>query len=292
MRHSIQGFSSNIALPDLSKLEPLDGSNYRRWSQKLLILFEQLEVDYVLFHDVPYEKSENSQPPIAPLTTSITKKTNEEYDESKKRFDKDNKTVRGHLLNHVTNSLFDLFLIQKQAKAIWNTSENRYGGDDAGRKKYVVRKWLQFKMVDDKPMMDQVHEYKNLVANVLCEGMKMCEMLQANVLLEKFPPSWSDYRNQLKHKKKDLTLQELISHMRIEEANQLKAKQSFVSFISVKANLVESVGASKDGFKGKCKKFQKDGHQKKANQIKKGDGKIHKKTVACYVCGKPCHKAY
>ena len=56
-------------------------------------------------------------------------------------------------------------------------------------------------------VMDQVHEYENLVANVLCEGIKMCEMLQANVMLEKFPPSWSDYRNQLKHKKKDLTLQ-------------------------------------------------------------------------------------
>ena len=43
-------------------------------------------------------------------------------------------------------------------------------------------------MVDDKPVMDQAYEYENLVAYVLCEGMKMCEMLQANVLLEKFPP--------------------------------------------------------------------------------------------------------
>lgn len=56
----------------------------------------------------------------------------------------------------------------------------------------------------------------------------MCEILQANVLLEKFPPSWSDYRNQLKHKKRDLSLQELINHMKTEEANRLKDKQ--VSF--------------------------------------------------------------
>ena len=120
----------------------------------------------------------------------------------------------------------------------------------------------------------------------------MCEMLQENVMLEKFPPSWSDYRNQLKHKKKYLTLQELVSHMRTEDANRLKDKQSFVSSISVKANLVEFFGASKDRFKGNGKKFHKYGHQEKANQIKKGDEKIHKKTVACYVCGKPCHKAY
>ena len=53
----------------------------------------------------------------------------------------------------------------------------------------MVGKWLQFQMVDNKHVMDQVHEYENLVDDVLCEGMKMCEMLQVNMLLEKFPPS-------------------------------------------------------------------------------------------------------
>ena len=89
----------------------------------------------------------------------------------------------------MTNALFDIFVKQKNAKTIWDTLETRYGADDAGRKKYVVGKWMQFQMVDDKPIMDQIHEYENLVADVLSEGMKMCDVLQANVLLEKFPPS-------------------------------------------------------------------------------------------------------
>jgi len=38
-------------------------------------------------------------------------------------------------------------------------------------------------MVDDKPIMKQVHEYENLVADVLREGMKICDILQADVLL-------------------------------------------------------------------------------------------------------------
>ena len=61
-------------------------------------------------------------------------------------------------------------------------------------------------MVDNKPIMEQVHKYENLTGDVVNEDMNICEILQANVLLEKFPPSWSDYRNQLKHKKKNLTL--------------------------------------------------------------------------------------
>jgi len=103
--------------------------------------------------------------------------------------------------------------------------------------------------------MEQVHVYENLCTEVLNEGMKMCEILQENVLIEKFSPSWSDYRNHLKYKKKDLTLQELISHMRTEEASRLKDKLESLSLNSSKANLVESsMPFNRDRFKGKNKK--------------------------------------
>ncbi|KAA0042080.1 ty1-copia retrotransposon protein [Cucumis melo var. makuwa] len=194
--------TSNKILPDLSKLELLEGTNYRRWSQKLLIFFEQLEVDYVLTTNLP-----SSDPPTTTSTSSnpgssMGPSTTFDFaDQVKKdqvidpeKYAKDNKTVRGHLLNHMSDPMFDLFVVQKSAKDIWSTLESHHGTNV-------------------------------LLANVLSEGMKMCEILQANVLLEKFPPSWNHYRNHLKHKKKDLKLQELISHMRTEEANRLKDKK-------------------------------------------------------------------
>ncbi|XP_009629827.2 uncharacterized protein [Nicotiana tomentosiformis] len=125
----------------------------------------------------------------------------------------------------MANPLFDLFINYKFAKVIWDSLEKNIV-QMMREKKYVVGKWIKFQMVDDKPIMEQVHEYENLTADVLNEGMEMCEILQANVLLEKFSPSWSDYMNQLKHKKKNLTLQELISHMRTEEANRLKDEEA------------------------------------------------------------------
>ncbi|KAA0040494.1 ty1-copia retrotransposon protein [Cucumis melo var. makuwa] len=54
-----------IKAMNLSKLEPLDGTNYRRWSQKLLIFFEQLEVDNVLTTNLP-----TSDPPTTTSTSS------------------------------------------------------------------------------------------------------------------------------------------------------------------------------------------------------------------------------
>ncbi|XP_070045426.1 uncharacterized protein [Nicotiana tomentosiformis] len=113
-------------LPDLSKFEPLkDGNNYKCWSQKLLIFFEQLEVDYVLFNEPPADIIVDS-PNVA--TTVV------DDDNAKKKFEKDNKTVRGHLLNHMTNPLFDLFINYKSAKVIWDSLEKKYGGDDAEKR--------------------------------------------------------------------------------------------------------------------------------------------------------------
>ncbi|GAA0163188.1 hypothetical protein LIER_19114 [Lithospermum erythrorhizon] len=91
----------------------------------------------------------------------------------------------------------------------------------------------------------------------------------ANVLLEKFPSTWNDYRNRLKHKKKDMPLQELISHMRSEKANRLKDKLDYVSQISTNANLVEIGGPyNVNRFKAKGKVVQKKWQSKKPNQKK------------------------
>ena len=89
----------------------------------------------------------------------------------------------------MANPLFDLFLNYKYAKEIWDSLEKKYDVDDAGKKKYVVCQWIKLKMVDNKTIIEQVHKYENLTGDVLNEDMKICEIFQANVLLEKFTPS-------------------------------------------------------------------------------------------------------
>ncbi|GAA0184513.1 hypothetical protein LIER_31801 [Lithospermum erythrorhizon] len=113
--------------------------------------------------------------------------------------------------------------------------------------------------------------------------MKLDEIFLANVLLEKFLPSWSEYKNHLKHKKKDMPLRELISHMRIEEANLLKDKLDRVTpHNSTNANLVKIRAPSNvNRFKGKTKMKQQYWQFKKLNQNKfpKSDSKIKKHPV-------------
>ncbi|KAA0066116.1 ty1-copia retrotransposon protein [Cucumis melo var. makuwa] len=93
----------------------------------------------------------------------------------------------------------------------------------AGRKKYVVEKWLQFQITDDKPILEQIHEYENFVANFLSEGMKCVKYS-------------------------------------IDRSKQVKRKNEKAS--------------------------------QKKGQFKVVGGKVEKKKLICYVCGKEGHKSY
>ncbi|XP_070057462.1 uncharacterized protein [Nicotiana tomentosiformis] len=162
----------NKILPDLSKLELLEESNYKCWSHKFLIFFELLEVDYALFNEPPADVVADSSNAAATIVVD---------DATKKKFEKDNKTVRGHLLNHMTNPLFDLFINYKSAKVIWDCLEKKYGADDAGKRSMWLEsgssfRWLmisqswsrRFKQLCiNKELFHDYEESANALNNVL-----------------------------------------------------------------------------------------------------------------------------
>jgi len=65
-------------------------------------------------------------------------------EEIMKKFEKDNKTVMALLLKHMINPILDLFVTFRSTEIICEKLEVKYGADDAGGKKYLVAKWLQF----------------------------------------------------------------------------------------------------------------------------------------------------
>ena len=74
----------------------------------------------MLFSDSPSIQTDsfgNSFVPSAtPVTTPPTAHAKRVDGELKTKYEKDNKTAIGNLLNHMTNPLFDLFVSKKYAK--------------------------------------------------------------------------------------------------------------------------------------------------------------------------------
>ncbi|XP_015167796.1 uncharacterized protein [Solanum tuberosum] len=58
-------------------------------------------------------------------------------------------------------------------------------------------------------------------------------------MIEKLPPSWSDFKNYLKHKRKEIKLEDLVIRLKIEEDNKTAEKKSCKSSTIIGVNIVE-----------------------------------------------------
>ena len=79
--------------------------------------------------------------------------------------------------------------------------------------------------------------------------------------MEKLPPAWRDFKNYLKHKHKELKLEDLIVRLRIEEDNRKPEKRSSKNSYEANANVIEH---------SKGKTSTKDLKRKKTAQGYKG----------------------
>ncbi|GJS86926.1 zinc finger, CCHC-type containing protein [Tanacetum coccineum] len=104
------------------------------------------------------------------------------------KWDKDDYVCRGLILNGMSDSLFDIYQNVKSSKELWDSLEAKYMAEDASSKKFIQHK------------------------------INMDEAIQVSCIIDKLPPSWKDFKHTLKHKKEELTLVELDSHLHIEES--------------------------------------------------------------------------
>ena len=88
--------------------------------------------------------------------------------------------------------------------------------------------------------------------------MTLSEYFQVASIIEKFPPSWKDFKNYLKHKCKEIKFEELVVRLGIEENNRKAEKCTIDSTIDPKPNIVENRPQS-----NKKMKFSSEGSNKK-----------------------------
>ena len=72
-------------------------------------------------------------------------------------------------------------------------------------------------MVDDVPIMDQVHELQILVSRRWDLQVVILESLQVKAIISKLASTWNDYRKKLLHLGEEFTAEKLLRNLRIEE---------------------------------------------------------------------------
>ena len=103
-----------------------------------------------------------------------------------------------------------MYNVKSIAKELWESLDHKYKTEDAGTKKFVVGLFLDFKMMDSKTIISQVQDLQLILHDIYAEGMVLSESFQVAAIIEKLSLSWKEFKNYLKHKCKEMKLEELI----------------------------------------------------------------------------------
>ena len=108
--------------------------------------------------------------------------------------------------------------------------------------------------------------------------MNMDDSIVVSSIIEKLPPSWKVFKKSLKHKKEDLTLEELAIHLQLEEETRRQESKDEIGAHVSKVHVVEDKGNGKG----------KNSYNKKRNNKNQPKSDSKKKKGAC-CCSKPGH---
>ena len=67
-------------------------------------------------------------------------------------------------------------------------------------------------MVDSKTMVSQVQELQVILHETHAERMILSETFQVATIIEKLPPTWKDFKNYLKHKIKEMNIENIFDY--------------------------------------------------------------------------------
>ena len=85
-------------------------------------------------------------------------------------------------MNGLVDSLYNVYTNKKTTKKLWESLDRKYKTKDVVAKKFIVDRFLDFKIMDSKTVASQVQE------------------LQVAAIIEKLPLAWKDFENYLKYK--------------------------------------------------------------------------------------------
>ena len=120
---------------------------------------------------------------------------------------------RGYIFNALSDRLYDLYTVEPSAKAIWNALKFKYHAEEESTKKFLISKYFDYKFVDDKPILAQVHELQVIVNQLKAEKIELPGPFQVGAVIAKLPSSWKGYRKKILYDSKDITLEQIQKHL-------------------------------------------------------------------------------
>ncbi|XXG47919.1 hypothetical protein AAC387_Pa02g2483 [Persea americana] len=150
------------------KPEKFNGIDFKRWQQKMLFYLPTLNLAQFLHQDAPALKEDETN-----------KKVVDAVDALKHAYF----ICRNYIPNGVDNTLYNVYCLLKTAKELWDSLDNKYKTEDVGMKKFVVGRFLDYKMLDSKTVISQVQDLHIILHEIHVEGMSLSESFQVAAII-------------------------------------------------------------------------------------------------------------
>jgi len=273
--HGKQNGDASNSVVDVAPLEPVvpievirfDGKNFQFWAPQMELLLKQLKIDYVLDEPCPNPTLGKSAKAEDIAATKA----------AERRWLNDDLTCQRNILSHLSDPLYNLYANRKMsAKDLWEELKLVYLYEEFGTKRSQVKKYLEFQMVEEKAVIEQIRELNGIADSIAAAGIFIDDNFHVSAIISKLPPSWKDFCIKLM-REEYLPYRKLMERIQIEEEYRYGVKR-----------VVEysySMGGYHQAYKG--------GHRradyKPALGMCRNRPEIIARSVPCTVCGKRGH---
>jgi hypothetical protein len=201
--------------------------------------------------------------------------------DQEKEYDHVNTIFTGAVLSALVDRLVDANIQHTDGKELWDTLTTKYGASDAGSDLYIMKRFHDYKMVDNRSIVEQAHEIQCIAKELDHLKIVLPDRFVARCIIAKLPSTWRNFTTSLKHKRQEISVENLIASLDVKEKAWAKDTGSKGGDGHSSANMVQ-----KNHNKGKGK--PKSNKPNKTTNFKK---KKNKAELTCFACGETGHFA-
>ena len=118
--------------------------------------------------------------------------------EEQKKYDEANNLFVGCIISNLSDGLVHVYIDETEAKALWVAKCN---ATDAGNELYLMESFHDYRMVNNRSVVEQVHEVQCIVKDLDLLKSSIPDKFVAGCIIAKLPSQWRNFATTLKHKR-------------------------------------------------------------------------------------------